>query len=365
MTTQSRTLSSLLIALRAPLTFITAACLSIGTAAAQVSFENKKVEVLIGSEVGGGTDTSTRLIARYLAHYLPGNPSMIIRNMPGARGTLALNNFVGSPNVKPDGLTWIGGGSAHIDPNAIARPQVKYDPYTFRYIGAVTRGGSILVLRKEKLANLSDKSLPPIIVGTIDGIGSWEQLIMFGQKALGWNAKFVLGYRGTQEMVLALQRGEIDMTGTANPPLLQQMFSTGAVVGVAHEGGSDDSYGADQRAAFGNVPPMGKLVAGKLQAIAAEAFEFWGLVRLTDKWYALPAGTPDEIVTVYRTAFDKTVADPDFVKNAHAQFGEDFQGVTGTKIQSVVEKTTRPKKEVLTFIEDMKTSNGIRTEPGK
>lgn len=361
MTRLSHAISSRL----ATLAIFATAALCAAAARAQVSFENKKIDVLIGSEVGGGTDTSTRLIARYIANYLPGNPTMVIRNMPGARGTLALNNFVTSPNVKPDGLTWAGGGSAHIDPNAISRPQVKYDPATFRYIGAVTRGGSILVLRKEKLANLTDKSLPPIVVGTIDGIGSWEQLVMFGQKILGWNAKFVLGYRGTQEMVLALQRGEIDMTGTANPPLLQQMFSTGGVIGVAHEGGSDDSYGAEQRAAFGNVPPMGNLLAGKLEGIAVDAFEFWSLVRLTDKWYALPAGTPEAIVAAYRTAFDKATADPEFAQHAHAQFGDDFQGLTGAKIQSVVEKTTHPKKEVLTYIEDMKAANGVRGEAGK
>lgn len=333
-----------------------------GEANAEITFLNKKIEVLIGSEAGGGTDGTTRLLSRYLAKHLPGNPSMVVRNMPGARGTLALNHFVSSPSVKPDGLTWVGGGSAHIDAHAVLRPQVKYDPDTFQYIGAVSRGGSFLLLRKEKSANLMNKSLPPVIVGTIDGAGSWEQAVMFGQKGLGWNSKFVLGYRGTQEMLVAIQRGEIDMIGTANAPFLSQMVESGSYGMVAQEGTPEELAATDQRSAFGLVPPIGKLLDGKLTGVAADAFQFWSLTRQVDKWYALPVGTPADIVEVYRKSYDAAVADPEFLKYAYAQFSEDFKSIPGAAFQSLVTKTTRPGKAILDFMDGMKSENGIRTE---
>ena len=341
---------------------VLALALGASEARSEISFLNKKIEVLIGSEAGGGTDGTTRLLARYLAKYLPGTPTMVIRNMPGARGTLALNHFVTSPTVKPDGLTWVGGGSAHIDANAVLRPQVKYDPDAFQYIGAVSRGGSFLLLRKEKAQNLTDKSLPPAIVGTIDGAGSWEQAVMFGQKGLNWNAKFVLGYRGTQELLVAIQRGEIDMIGTANAPFLMQMLETGSFVMVAQEGTPEELAANDQRSAFGAVPPIGNLLAGKLTGVAADAFQFWSLTRQVDKWYALPVGTPAEIVDVYRKAYDNAVIDPEFLKYAYAQFSEDFKALSGATFQTLVTRTTHPGKAILDLIDSMKAENGIRSE---
>ena len=143
--------------------------LSIGApeAGAQVSFEGKTINVLIGSEAGGGTDNTTRLVGTYLQKYLPGNPSMRYRNMPGGHGAKALNFFMN--RIEPDGLTWAGGSSSHIDPNSLRKDVVEYNPTQFRYIGGTSRGGSVVFIRKDRLANLTDPTLPPVVVGVLDG----------------------------------------------------------------------------------------------------------------------------------------------------------------------------------------------------
>lgn len=80
------------------------------------SFQGKKIDVIIGSSPGGGTDGTTRLIGRYLEKYLPGNPQIVYRNMPEGVGTKALNYVVAL--VKPDGLTWMGGAAITSIPSA-------------------------------------------------------------------------------------------------------------------------------------------------------------------------------------------------------------------------------------------------------
>lgn len=329
-------------------------------AVAEVSFKGKKIDVIMGSGAGGGTDGTTRLVGRYLEKYLPGKPDMQYRNLPGGHGTKALNYFAST--IKPDGLSWVGGSSAHIDPNNLMKSAVKYDPTKFHFIGGVSRGGSIVFVNSKKAKNLTDKSLPPVIVGELDGSRSWAQMIMFGQEGLGWNVRFVIGYPGTSNLLLAVRRGEVDMIGTSNLKLLQDMFKTGEFQGVAQMGDSDATGDVAGRSDFAHIPVFDKLIEGKLTGQAAASFEFWTMLNQMDKWYALPPGTPAEIIETYRTAYDQVIKDPEFLKNAHLQFSEDFMPMKGDLVQRLVEKTSYPDKQLTSFIEQMKVKNGLPAE---
>ena len=190
--------------------------------AQEASFKGKKIDVIIGSATGGGTDGTTRLIGRYMEKYLPGNPEMVYRNLPGGVGTKALNYVVES--VKPNGLTWVGGASNHIDPQVLIKPHVKYNPTKFEYFGGVSRGGSVIFIDKKKLKNLTDPSLPAVIVGELDGNRGWGQIVLWGADVLKWNIKFVVGYPGTSHLLMAMRRGEIDMMGTSNMGQVEEFF---------------------------------------------------------------------------------------------------------------------------------------------
>jgi tripartite-type tricarboxylate transporter receptor subunit TctC len=315
----------------------------------------------MGSSAGGGTDGTTRLIGRYLEKYLPGNPEMQYRNLPGGNGIKALNYFAST--VKPDGSGWAGGSGNHIGPSVLQKSAVKYDPTKFHFFGGVSRGGSIVFISKKKLENLTNKSLAPVVVGELDGSRSWAQMVMFGQEGLGWNVRFVIGYPGTSHLLLAMRRGEVDMIGTSNLALLHEMFKTGNFVGVAQTGTGDSDPNAEGRSEFAKIPMFDRMIEGKLPGRAADSFEYWSILNEMDKWYALPPGTPDEVVAAYRTAYERLTRDPDFIKNSHAQFSEEFAAIQGDRVQYMVEKTSYPAKEVTDFIEQMKLKNGLPAEP--
>src|SRR3954451_7838923 len=104
-------------------------CISSAHADEPISFAGKTITMIIGSSPGGGTDTSGRLIANFLAKQLPGKPAILIRNIPGAQGMAAMNYFV--QQVAPDGLTITMGASTQGDPLFFRTPQSHYDPTKF------------------------------------------------------------------------------------------------------------------------------------------------------------------------------------------------------------------------------------------
>ena len=331
-----------------------------GGAHADVSFKGKTIEVILGSAAGGGTDGTTRLVGQYLEKYLPGNPGMRYRNLPGGNGAKALNHFA---KIKPDGLTWAGGSGAHVDPNSLRKSVVEYNPTKFQYFGGVQRGGSITFMRKDHLANLTDKSRPPVVVGVVDGDRSWEQLILWGTEILGWNTRYVMGYTGSSMMMLAIRRSETHMTATSNLFILKEMFGTGDFVGVAQLGAGASVGDMGQRTEFDTIPVFNSLVQGKLHGLAAEAFEFWSALNDIDKWYALPPGTPKEILDVYRAAWGKMIKDPDFIRQGKLLFSADFGPISGQHIGDMVAKTAYPKAEIVSFMDQLKVKNGLPAEP--
>jgi tripartite-type tricarboxylate transporter receptor subunit TctC len=319
-------------------------------------FKGKRVNALIGSSPGGGTDGTTRLVGRYLSKYLPGKPQIIFRNMPAGHGVKANNYFYNV--VKPDGLTWFGGASSYVDPNNLRKKVVKYNPTQYEFIGAVLRGGSVVTLRKTKFKNLTDKSMKPVIVGTLDGSRSWAQALAWGARYLGWNIKFVVGYPGSASLTLAARRGEIDSFGTSGIQIHRSLLKTGKFRGLTQLGEAD-AKGVVRRLSFPEVPTLPEMMKGKTKGIAKEAFDFWSKMNQIDKWYALPPKTPKKIINIYRTAYKKAVKDPEFIKFGKHQFSVDFRTVRADTIAGLVRDTAYPKLEIMEFIRQLRIKVGL------
>jgi tripartite-type tricarboxylate transporter receptor subunit TctC len=144
---------------------VLAAALVAGLLPAQAQdFAGKQVTMIIGSAPGGGTDTSGRVIAQFIANYLPGKPNLIVRNIPGAQGVTAMNYFV--KQVAPDGLTITMGSTTQADPLFYRKSTAQFDPTKFHIIGGVGRGGTVLMIRKDAEPRLYDKKQPPVIMGS-------------------------------------------------------------------------------------------------------------------------------------------------------------------------------------------------------
>ena len=337
--------------------FGAAAFICTGAAAQELNFAGKSITMIIGYAAGGGTDASGRLIAQYLAKYLPGSPNVIVENRPGADGVTAMNFFY--QQVKPDGFTITMASSTQGDPVVYRQPQVKYDPAKLEIIGGIGRGGSTVVIRKDAEDRLYDKSKPPVIMGAVGGIPrSGMQTTAWGIEILGWNAKWVLGYPGTNDLFVALERGEIEMTASSNLFQVQKLLETGKVK-VLTQTGQLENGKFTARSEFADVPVFPLQVEGKRSdPIQDQAYQYWFALVLLDKWLALPPGTPANIVATYRQAFAKLAKDSEFLEKGK-RISQDFEAQTGADVQTIITTLGKTSPEAFAYIRAMLEKQGI------
>jgi Tripartite tricarboxylate transporter family receptor len=329
-------------------------------AQAPLSLKGKTVTMLIGSEPGGGTDAAGRLIAHFLAKYLPGEPNMVVENMPGASGVTSVNHFV--RRTPPDGLTVLMSSNSTTDPVVYRNLAALYDPKQIPMIGGIARGGTVIFITSEAEPRLYDKSKMPVVIGTIAGMPRVDmQPALWGIEYLGWNAKWVTGYRGTNEVMLAFDRGEVDMTSTGNVFQIQDRLGSGHLK-IVNQSGMYERGRFVPRAGFGDAPLFSDQMKGKIHdPVAKEAFGYWSALASSDKWLALPPGTPAGILTTYREAFSKLAADPEFVQEGN-KISDGFVPMTGPDIESVTRALADTPPEALDYIKGLMRKQGLRIQ---
>jgi tripartite-type tricarboxylate transporter receptor subunit TctC len=322
--------------------------------------EGKNITMLIGSAPGGGTDASGRLIARYMGKYLPGGPAIVVQNMPGAGGMTALNHLV--LKTQPDGLMLVMGSATVVDPLTTRKAGAKYDPTKFRIVGGIGRGGSALVIKADAEKRLYDKSAPPVIMGSF---GSFPrqgmQVVLWCVEYLGWNVKWVSGYPGTNELMLALDRGEIDMTSTGNIFAFGERLKKGELK-ILNQAGmllNGKHVGRDD---FGNAPLLAERMEGKIKdPLALKSFDYWVAMNTADKWLALAPGTPDNIVEIYRTAFAKMSKDKEFLE-AGEKISDGFVPTDHHDVEAYIKTLADTSDEAINYTTSMMRKQGIAVE---
>jgi tripartite-type tricarboxylate transporter receptor subunit TctC len=318
--------------------WILACVLGCSTAFAQgtVSFQGKTVSMIVGFPPGGGTDAYGRLVATYLEKYLPGNPTVVVRNVPGGDGITSMNFLV--QQALPDGYTLTTTANTTADPLNFRKPQSHFNPVDFSIIGGAGRGGEVLLINKEAEKRLYDKKAAPVIMGSLNGIPrSGMQMTAWGAEFLEWNVRWVLGYPGTNDLAIALERGEIDMTATGNLFVIQRLTESGKFK-ILVQSGTLKNGALIGRPDFGDAPLLAKAVEGKItESLATKAFEYWSNIALTDKWLALPPKSPKEMVDAYRIAYGKIAQDADFLERAK-KISEDFVPLSASEVETLIHK---------------------------
>jgi tripartite-type tricarboxylate transporter receptor subunit TctC len=326
-------------------------------AQAPVTFEGKTVTMIIGYPPGGGTDASGRLIAQYIAKHLQGSPNVIVENRPGADGVTAMNHFYNA--VKPDGLTLTMGSSTQGDPIVYKKDQARYDPTKLEFVGGIGRGGSTVVIRKDAEPRLYDKTKPPVIMGSVAGVPrSGMQTTAWGIEILDWNVKWVLGYPGTNDLFVALERGEIDMTASSNLFQVAKLLETGKVKVLTQTGSLTDGKFLP-RSEFSDVPVFPNQVQGKVKdPLQEKGYKYWFSLVLLDKWLALPPNTPQPIVKAYQDAFAKMIKDPEFQERGR-KMSQDFEAQVAADVATLIKTLGETPPEAFDYIKTMLKRQGL------
>lgn len=325
--------------------------------AGNVDLRGKTVTMVIGYAPGGGTDLLGRAIAASISNFLPGQPSVVVQNMPGAEGTIAANYLANQAST--DGLTVAMGAATQTDPLYFRRPQSKYNPSQFKVIGGANRGGTGLFIRKSARARLEDRTRSPVIMGSLGGVPrAGMQAAAWGAQLLGWNIKWVVGYPGTSQLFAALHRGEIEMTSTAVPAQVTALVESGNF-DILTQSGSLRHGRFEPQPAFGSAPLLNGLLESHLDdKTIAQSFTYWSAINSMDVWMSLPPKTSDDIVQVYREAFEAMIRDRDF-KAYVEKIEKNLAFRTHEDVELLLGVLDRTPPEAIDFISTMLRSQGL------
>lgn len=323
-----------------------------------VSLVGKSVAVIVGTTAGGSTDVSARVLASFYGKHLPGKPTMVVQNRPGARGMTAMNYF--AQQAPADGTSIIVGSGSQIDPLNYRVAQSKYDPSQFHIVGGLGIGGSTIMIHNAALARLTDKSKPPVVMATIGGIPrSGQQMAAWGIDYLGWNAKWVAGYRGNPDLMLAFERGEVEMTSFANAQMKPALYDKSKYT-IMYQSGTEGASVPSIVPELKDIPMFAQAMKGKIpDPLARQAFDYWRNISSINNWVALPPKTAAAIVTAYRAAFDKTKADPEFQAQAK-KIGEDTAAVSPEAMTRTIKELAALPRPALEYMTVMLARQGLK-----
>lgn len=314
------------------------------SALAEVSFAGKKVTIIVPFKEGGGADVYARLFQPYLAKYLPGQPTVIVRNQPGGGSVKGANKF---QEAKGDGLTAMACSTSTLIPFALGNNKVKYDVTSWRGVILSPRGAIFYVSPKtgakgkDIVADINALRKAKLTYGAKNPTSS-ELRGLLGFEMLGINNVNTVFGLSSGEQRKAFLRGEINInydTAGSYSRKVAKFEKEGKVVPVftMGYGAADGSIKRDP--AYPNMATMteayekvyGKAPSGP-SANAYVAFLHMGVTA--SKSLVLPAGTPDEIVDVWVSATKKVVADPQFRKTAKKVIGayEQSYGADANKV---------------------------------
>ena len=185
--------------------------LPLATMAQAPSFAGKTVTIIVGYKPGGGYDATARLLARHLPKHIPGKPTIIVQNMPGANSMIAANHVFSV--AKSDGLT-LGTFNRNLPIAQLTKVEgVKFDMRKFVWVGSAASEATILAIRSDlpyKTVEDLKKADKPIVIGaTGPGANTYDFPLLL-KDLLGLNLKIVSGYSSSADIMLAIERKEAD-----------------------------------------------------------------------------------------------------------------------------------------------------------
>jgi hypothetical protein len=197
-------------------------------------------------------------------------------------------------------------------------------------------------------------------MGALSAIRSGMQMTLWGTEYLGWNVRWVTGYPGNNDLLLALQRKEIDMTSLATVDEIETLMKAGDVATVTQSGALIDGKQVPQPA-YGGAPLLGNLLAGKLvDPVAREAFTYWANTTQVGQWLALPPKTPAPIVEAYREAFRRAMRNPEFIEKLK-RINADIIEMSAADTEALVAQLAGTSDAAIAYMQGLQRKQGIRT----
>jgi tripartite-type tricarboxylate transporter receptor subunit TctC len=297
---------------------------------AEPLFARKTINIYIGYTAGGSYDLYGRLVARHLGKHLPGTPTVVAQNMPGA-GSLKAANYLYEVAPRDGSALGVVVESAALE-QALANPAAQYDAARFTYLGRVATSNNIFMMwHTAKTQSIEEAKLRETsLAGT--GPGSIADTVPRLLNAfMGTRFKIISGYPASNEAMLAMERGEVEGAS-----------SSWAAVKVGRQDWLRDKKikivlqtTPERVAELPDTPSLGELGAN---AEEKQVYALYASGSAIGRAVIGPPGIAAERVQALRAAFDAMVKDPEFIAEVQ-RINVELEPLNGDTVQKLVERT--------------------------
>jgi tripartite-type tricarboxylate transporter receptor subunit TctC len=294
----------------------------------QPFYKGKQIVLLIASGAGGGYDAYARTLARYMPKYIPGNPVIVPKNLPGAGGLIAANTLFN--NTAPDGLTFAAlTNGAGMDP-LFGENAGRFDAQKFNWLGSIGKLENICVTwQNSPITRIEQARTREVTVSASGATGNSAIMPKIVNRFLGTKFKVIGGYTEGSGVTLALERGEVDgvcgMSYSTLKTMRPDWFRDRKLHIILQ-------IGLQKLKALPDVPSAIDLVSDP------ESKKVLQLILIRQEMgrpFALPPSVPPDRIAILRRAFDATMKDPGFLAEA-AKLQLEIDPLSGDEIAALL-----------------------------
>lgn len=310
-------------------------------------YKGKTIRLIVGLSAGGGYDVYSRAISRHMGKHIPGNPVMVVENMTGAGSVLSANYVY--KVAKPDGLTighFLGG---LILQQLLGKPGIEFDSLKFEYLGVPGQDHFLIVVSKSTgIQDVSQwiASKKEIIFGGVTPGGGTDDLPKLLKATIGLPIRVVSGYKGTADIRLAFNSGEVSGVSNAWESLKvtwSKEYESGEAVILLQTG-------------LKSHPELTKIpVAIDFVKHDADKKLLQAVIRVhgpSVRPYAVAPGTPKARVEILRKAFADTMKDPEFLADAKKS-KLDINPLSGEELQENIRQIFKLEPELVERLKEI------------
>jgi len=318
-----------------------AAILLVTPAAAADYYAGKTVDLVVGNYPGGGYDIYARALGRHLGRNIPGNPTIVVKNMPGAGSAKAGHHI--STIAPKDGLS-IGAitPGAIIGPLLDEKPESIFDPLKVTYLGTANAGPRICATYgNSKIKRFEDALNNKLVLGGVspgDAVHDYAYLI---KRTTNAQVEVVAGYKGTLDLALAMERGEVDGAcgwDWSSAKSQKPEWIRDGKLNILAQLGPNENAELTQMGA----PQIWKFMKDDA---ARQVHEMVVSQQAFTRPYFVATGTPAELVTTLRAAFAATMRDQEYLADAK-KMRIDVSPLPGATVQELIQKLYATPKDI-------------------
>jgi tripartite-type tricarboxylate transporter receptor subunit TctC len=321
----------------------TTTAMAAATAARAADFyAGKTIDLVVSNAPGGGFDIYARTIARHMSRHIPGQPVIVVKNMPGAGGARA--GYHVNTVAPADGMT-IGAimPGTVMAPLLDDKPDTSFDPSKVLYVGTANSGTYVCVtLDHSKVKTLDQAMSQKAVMGGVAAGNSINDIANLVRRTTGAQLNLISGYKGTLEVTLAIERRELD--GTCG-------WNWSSAKSQKPDWVRDHKLNYLAQISLQPNPELTRLGAPEIWPYIKDAddrkvAELVVSQQSFERPYFVAHSTPPELASILRTAFDATMSDPQFLADAQ-KTGVDVSPLPGARVQALVEKLYSTPKDIV------------------